>query len=231
MVQALIFDADHTLYTPQSEKAYRRKFKFLADRLGISSERLHTIWEQQVEEVIGSSDPEQRDRHRVLEKTLEELELPRQDRESLVEDALERFWTQVVDDLVFDAGTPELLQELEDSGLRIVAVVSDEFRKPLERKLRQVLGDWQDYFEMLVTPRTVKRMKPSTRYYEEVLEQEGLDAGEVAVVGDSWERDLQPARELGMTTVLVGEEPEGSPDFHVPIISRLQEIAQELREA
>lgn len=228
-VKGIIFDADHTLYVPKAEKAYEEKFRYLANELGISRKRLREIWEQQVDRALDIDEPGARQREKVLERTLMELELPKEERSDLIEEALDRFWSQVVDDLDYDEDTPAMLRRLEDEGIRLVAVASDEFKQPLERKLDQVLGDWEDYFDLMITPEDAGSMKPSEEFYHSVLMHTELDPEEVVMVGDSWTRDLKPAQELGIRTVLLSSEEEGDPDFRISKLSELEQVVRGLR--
>ncbi|MDY6774129.1 MAG: hypothetical protein SVS85_02915 [Candidatus Nanohaloarchaea archaeon] len=52
-MEAVIFDADHTLYTPEVERAYRKKFEFLAAETGIERERISEAWDEAVKEAEG----------------------------------------------------------------------------------------------------------------------------------------------------------------------------------
>ncbi|MDY6788660.1 MAG: HAD family hydrolase, partial [Candidatus Nanohaloarchaea archaeon] len=122
---------------------------------------------------------------------------------------------------------PQILEKLEERGVELLAVASDEFKRPLERKLNKVLGSWKDYFNHLITPRETESMKPSEEFYNSVLEKEGLDPADVAMVGDSWKRDLEPAQRCGLITILVSEEKKGDPDFHIKNLEELEEIMDE----
>ncbi|MDY6770840.1 MAG: HAD family hydrolase [Candidatus Nanohaloarchaea archaeon] len=228
MVRAVIFDADHTIYVPRTEQAYREKFKYLSQRLGVSQDRLRSIWEEQVDEALNADDPEKRKREVVLEKTLMETELPADQRGELAEEAVERFWSHVVDDIEYDEETEAMMDRLRQQGLDMVAVASDEFREPLERKLNHMLGDWERYFDMLVTPESAGSMKPSKDFYRSILAEEDLEAEEVVVVGDSWERDLQPAADMGLVTVLLSDEADGDPDFVIDKLAKLEQIIEKL---
>lgn len=228
-IKGIIFDADHTLYVPQAEKAYDEKFRYLSDRLGVSRKRLRELWEDQVDRALNIEDPSDRKREEMLERTLMELELPKEERDDLIEDALERFWNQVVDDLEYDEDTPDMLRRLEESGIELVAVASDEFQEPLEQKLQTVLGDWDDFFDLLITPEDTDSMKPSEEFYHSVLMNTELQPEEVVMVGDSWKRDLEPAQELGITTVLLSSEEEGDPDFRISKLSELEQVVKGLR--
>ncbi len=228
MVKAIIFDADHTLYTPKTGEAYQEQFDYLADNLGIDRERIKSIWQEEVDDVLGSDDPEERKRHVALERALLEIGMPVKEREDLVEEAVKRFWDQAVKDLDYSAYIPELIGRLLQRDLEFIAVASDEFREPLERKLNRVFGDWRSYFDFLVTPEDTGSMKPSKDFYLPVLKEKEIDPSEVVMIGDSWERDLKPAEEIGMKTVLVSEEKEGNPDFHIEHIKELEDIIDKI---
>lgn len=228
MVEAIIFDADHTLYTPKTEQAYEETFKYLAGELGIGKDRLREIWEQQVNEATSSDNPEDRHRHTVMKKTLMNEELPVGDRQDLASHAVDRFWDQVMADIEYDYDLPDMLDRIHARGIDLIGVASDEFRSPLERKLDTVLGDWDEYFEMLVTPEETKTMKPSPDFFEKIIRQYHYDPEDVMMVGDSWERDLEPAADLGLVTVLVADEKEGNPDYVINDIMDLEHILERL---
>lgn len=228
MVEAIIFDADHTLYTPETEKAYDETFSFLASELGIKQDRMRAIWEEQVNEATNSDNPEDRDRETVLKQTLMNEELPVEDKNKLAAQAVDRFWNQVVADIEYNRELPSLLDTLQQRGIDLLGIASDEFRKPLERKLNRVLDDWEDYFTVLITPDETGTMKPSSSFFNKLLHQQHYDADEVMMVGDSWERDLEPAAELDMITVLIADQKEGNPDYFINDIMDLEAIIEKL---
>ena len=56
--------------------------------------------------------------------------------------------------------------------------------------------------EVVVTSGEVGLAKPHPRVFEVALEELGMDASEVLMVGDSYEEDIVPAAGLGMNSVL-----------------------------
>ena len=68
----------------------------------------------------------------------------------------------------------------------------------------------------------VGAIKPSARPFLAALDAVGASPDEVLFVGDSLERDILPARKLGMTTCLVGTSAPGvAADFHIQSIAEL----------
>ena len=70
--------------------------------------------------------------------------------------------------------------------------------------------------------------KPDRRSYEAVLERLGISGAE-AVMADDLKRNLPPARELGMTAVLVGRErPSAKADYTIAALEELPSVLAEL---
>lgn len=68
----------------------------------------------------------------------------------------------------------------------------------------------------------LRAIKPSARPFIAALDVLGAAPEDVLFVGDSLERDILPARKLGMTTCLVGSStPNTIADFHVRSIADL----------
>ena len=63
----------------------------------------------------------------------------------------------------------------------------------------------EKYFEIF-TPRETKFLKPDPRAFLAVLEKLKVKPEETLMVGDELERDLIPAKKLGMETILIDRE-------------------------
>jgi len=71
---------------------------------------------------------------------------------------------------------------------------------------------------------SIGAVKPSPRLFLTALEQMGVQPSRSLFVGDSIERDIQPARKLGFSTVFVGPESESTEaDLVVRSIDQLLE--------
>ncbi|UCG95576.1 MAG: HAD family hydrolase [archaeon] len=216
MIKAIIFDADHTLYKIRNLKeAEEKKFIYLKDRTGLNSDELRAYWKSVIKELLDSGERDYKKRSRKYStiKTLVHFGVDEKTAETLATDAIKIFWDAVAEDLEFDPKIREIVKTLK--GKYRLCVASDEFRKSLTMKLDKVFGDWKDYFEFLVTADDTQELKPSKKFSEIPLKKLGLSPEEAVFVGDSWERELSSARELGLKTVLVKEEKEGNPDFWI----------------
>ncbi len=115
----------------------------------------------------------------------------RAQRESLLE------WLQPMD------GCAEVLRAMRARGLylSIVSNIDDDLLLPLVEKwgLDQLLDDWTSSEE-------ARSCKPDRAFFELALTKAGRRAEDVLFVGDSPEHDVQGARAVGMTSVLIAEE-------------------------
>ncbi len=69
------------------------------------------------------------------------------------------------------------------------------------------------FLSLVVDSRRVGLFKPDPAIFVYAAEKLGRDAGEILMVGDSFERDVRPAKQIGMKTAwLEGIEPRECPD-------------------
>lgn len=217
-IKVIAIDADHTLYELDTKLAYEKFFSYLSEKLNVKREILEKSFLETLEEVKKSKKPEERRREYCLKKTLDKLGVKYSD--EVVLSSLRIFWVEVLNSLAPKNGVIEFVQKYKDKYT--IGIFTDEFREIVERKLEKVFGNWKECFKFLITPEATKEMKPSEKYYERILEITKARAEEVAVIGDSWERDLKIAKEKGMITVLVSNEKEGSPDIFVKDFKELE---------
>jgi len=92
------------------------------------------------------------------------------------------------------------LRELRDRGYRLAAVTNRGYSGPRFHEEMRDLG-LADVFEATVISCEVGYMKPHPRIYQYALERLGLEAQEVAMVGDNLRADVEGARTLGMVAV------------------------------
>jgi putative hydrolase of the HAD superfamily len=65
--------------------------------------------------------------------------------------------------------------------------------------------------------------KPQLQPYERVLATLGRPASSVALVEDT-ETNLEPAAELGMVTIKLGEAPAADRHLHLPVLAGLPDV-------
>jgi len=225
MIKAIIFDADNTLYKVNKERAYNEMFLALEKDTGIKSGKIKREWDS-VKESITSSDSwkdlKNWNRERTIDIVLGKLEVSAGARRKIISHSLGVFWKCIVEDLGFDGSEKKTMDALRKKY--IIVVASDEFRPALEAKLDKVFGDWKKYFKFLVSAEDAGEHKPSENYAKAALEKLGMEPQDVIAVGDSWARDLQQPKKLGIKTVLVADKKEGKPDFFVKKLSDVQKL-------
>ena len=196
MIKAILFDADNTLYKVHKEKAYEEMLKFLFKKLNVHETTVRKKYEEIIADVKKHNDPKKRQREYSLSLLLKEFGSndPR-----IIKEALDIFWKYVLKDL-------EVLianDKIKDLSKKYtLAIASDEFRKSLEMKLDKIFGDWKKYFKFLITPEDTNEMKPSMKYYEMALIKFKMRQDEILIVGDSLERDIEPAIRFGLKALL-----------------------------
>lgn len=218
MIRAIVFDADHTLYTPTSDRAYEEKFRFLAEETGIPVDELEAAWMAALASVEHSAHPDDRERRACIRDMLARAGADVDD--DLVAEAHDLFYDAVVDDMEYEDEVTGLLDRLQER-YAVLAVATDEFPDALGKKLSAVFPDHEELFDAVVTPDETGIMKPATQFYTRILEAHDLEPAETVMVGDSWKRDLAPAKALGMATVLVGDD-AGDPDVRIDSILDLE---------
>ncbi len=212
--RAIIFDADGTLYSVRTAKAYSRLYDFMSKKTGMPRAKIKARHELELARIRNSKSPRLRSHLYSIFKTVGNRRIAKL--------AEAEFWKGVL--VIKRPGTKTVLETLKRKGYRL-AIASDEFYGRLAEKLESALGaDWTRHFGCVVTPESAKVMKPSGRYYRMIMRKFTIKPSAAVVVGNSWDKDLQPAARLGMTTVLIGGKKSGKPDFFIRKISSLLKI-------
>jgi putative hydrolase of the HAD superfamily len=226
MIKVVIFDADHTLYDIDTSHAYEDMFRYLAKVLRGEKSVIERTWREHVRNILNSRDaknPEKRKRRYSLYILLGQFNITDdKTMEEIMEHALEIFWSGVLETLEPKKNMRDVLKELKNDS--VLCVASDEFKDVLKPKLEKALPEWKDIFALVVTPEDTGTMKPSRKYYSTIIKRLGVDAKSCVVVGDSWERDLKPAKELGIKTVLIGKQKHGNPDAVIETLDELMDV-------
>jgi putative hydrolase of the HAD superfamily len=96
------------------------------------------------------------------------------------------------------------------------------------RRVLTILGI-ERHFSHIIDVRAVDYVaKPDPAAYQRALEILGVEGDECLIVDDR-DRNLTPAKELGMTTVLVGSKKTADVDFVIGEVKEIGEVMQSLR--
>jgi HAD superfamily hydrolase (TIGR01509 family) len=127
-------------------------------------------------------------------------------------------------------GAAELLQELRALGLKIVLVSNTAWR--------DAEAYWQDfeyfgvaeYIDEIVTSLDLKVRKPHAAIFRAAIELAGCRAEECVFIGDSEEKDIVPAVDFGMRSILVAiERPPPAKTAADAIATSLEEATEIVR--
>lgn len=103
-----------------------------------------------------------------------------------------------------------------------VAVVSNVWAPSHHWKAELMASGVAPLLAAAIFSTEVGAIKPSEQPFLAALSATGVSPNKVLFVGDSLERDILPAKKLGMFTCLVGSTAPGAiADFHVPSIAEL----------
>jgi len=94
----------------------------------------------------------------------------------------------------------EMLEMLKSSNLKL-GIVTDAPRKKAMKRLDAM--DITDFFDVIITFDDTKVKKTEELPLKVAMERLNLYPEEILFVGDSFTRDIQPAKNLGMKTLLV----------------------------
>ena len=205
-IKAVIFDLDGTLY--KSESYVRQLIDGIRDTLA----EILSINSKEAENVI----QELRFKFGSITLGLRSLGVER----SMFYDRLVRKLTP--EKLIKpNPSMLEMLLEFKRMGLKI-GCHTNASRRLAEKVFKALQIDLR-IFDVLVTCDDADP-KPTPSGYLKILEVLKLKPDEVVYVGDRWGVELEPAKRLGMKTVLISNQVKGSPDYIINDILELRKI-------
>jgi HAD superfamily hydrolase (TIGR01549 family) len=116
-------------------------------------------------------------------------------------------------------------------GLQIVIATNPMFpRRAIEARLSWAGVPVTDYaYDLVTTMENMHATKPHREYYREILEKIGCEPSEALMVGDDWERDIEPAIDLGLYTFWIPLTGDSRPSGIMPTAQgTLEELAQRI---
>jgi len=205
-IKAVIFDLDGTLY--KSESYVRQLIDGIRDTIA----EILSISSQEAEKLV----QELRLKFGSITLGLRSLGVER----SMFYDRLVRKLTP--EKLIKpNPSMLEMLLEFKRMGLKIGCHTNASRR--LAEKVFKALQIDSRIFDVLVTCDDADP-KPTPSGYLKILEVLKLKPDEVVYVGDRWGVELEPAKRLGMKTVLISNQVKGSPDYIINDILELRKI-------
>jgi HAD superfamily hydrolase (TIGR01549 family) len=107
----------------------------------------------------------------------------------------------------------ELVKEAIQRNYRLAITTNPLFpRAAVLQRLKWANLPAEQYpFELISSYETFHFTKPDPAYFAEVLGRLGWSAGPVVVIGDDFQRDIAPARKLGLSAYWVDSQPSENP--------------------
>jgi len=198
-IKHVFFDLDHTLwdFEANAEKAY--EVCFSKNNLDLNVQKFmeidrpinHAYWKKYREEEI---DKEQLQYGRLYD-AFHVLDFLIDDK-TINQIAIDFLFYLPTFNQLFD-GTVELLQYLKPKyQLHIITNGFNEVQIPKMKNSKII-----DYFDQIITAESVGVRKPNPKIFHYALAQANAKASESMMIGDSYEADIEGAKQLGMHTI------------------------------
>ncbi|HEY5152624.1 MAG TPA: HAD family hydrolase [Candidatus Saccharimonadales bacterium] len=190
-IKAIFFDTSDTLYSNESlEAAYPQKLvELLATARQISQDEAKALLKVTAKKLDGTV------KHVTKVRTMAELGFSRAQ-------AHEAFCK--VNPHEFLSPDKELNAIMLELSKKYKLGIISNLKRSHMLEVLDALGLSAELFPLLVTEDIVKEIKPDHEPFLKAIELSGYAANECLYVGDSPTKDMQPAKEVGMITVLVG---------------------------
>jgi putative hydrolase of the HAD superfamily len=227
----ILFDLDDTLldYSASGARCWQALCLEYAPRFGVAVELLATTLKQASNWFW--SDPERHrsgrldlksGRRQVLRLTIEKLGM---DRFSLGDEMADAFTLRREEMFAPFPGTIETLEELQLRGIRM-GLVSNGSGEVQRTKIRRF--ELERFFKTIIIEGEFGVGKPEQSVFLAALGSLGCQPAQAWMVGDDLERDIQPAQQLGLSTVWVDFEggglPANSPVTPVQIVRSIADL-------
>ena len=102
----------------------------------------------------------------------------------------------------YKAEARAVIDKVKDKGLRVILATNPIFPAVATKQRCEWAGLTTDMFELVTTYENSHYCKPNLKYYEEILEKQGLSPEECLMVGNDVGEDMI-TRELGMKVFLL----------------------------
>lgn len=194
-IKAIFFDTSDTLYkNDKLEAAYPKKLiELIGSTLNVPIDEAKRSLDEITEQLKAT------EKHVTKVRAAAEFGISRAD-------VHEKAFCKVVpsDYLSEDTALDKAMSRL---AKRYRLGIISNLKKSHMLEIFRALGLSPELFPLLVTEDTVKDIKPAAEPFLKAIELAQCRADECLYVGDSPSKDMRPAKEVGMKTILVKAEP------------------------
>lgn len=199
MIKAVIFDLDGTLY--DYEECNRRAERVLLEQVGILggvtvdvAKRLFVKAKESVKNQLGTVGASH-NRLLYMQKVCEKLKV---NPLLYAMELYDRYWDTMLNYIELYEYVIPLFESLRNTGIKI-GILTDLTAHIQYRKIRR-LGIAL-YIDYITTSEEAGEEKPSRKIFETMLRKMEFNAGEILMVGDNMERDIEGALSVGMQAI------------------------------
>ncbi len=212
-IKAIFFDASDTLYKNEElEKAYpARLVDMISEAKSLTTEQAKQLLNDTTEKLKAT------EKHVTKIRAAKELGFS-------PEQVYEKAFDKVVpsDFLVKDEALEVVISRLAQ---RYSLGIISNLKKSHVIKVVDALGLCADNFHYLVTLDIVTEIKPAAEPFLKAIELANCTAAECLYIGDSPTKDMGPAKEVGMKTILIADNPSDEDMKHADAtISNVKDI-------
>ncbi len=203
--KALLTDLDNTLYAyePCNSKAIEAVVERVSKEAKRSKEEILQMYQKAREEVKETTGKTAASHSRLLyiQRLLEKVE-----GKTNVQKARqlhELFWETYYQQMMVYPGVKKFFELLRKNKVKIV-IVTDLTADIQMQKIKK-LG-FENDIDFLITSEEAGHDKPHPAIFQLALKKLGLNTGDVVMIGDEQEKDIEGARKAGIEAMLVGEK-------------------------
>ncbi len=217
-IKAIFFDVGDTLYKNEDmEKEYPRQlYKLIAQTKDMDKEQAKALLKETSEKL------KQTEKHVTKVRAMAELGFTRpQVHEAFCKVDPSQFLNK---DKTLDATISAL------AGKYKLGIISN-FKKSHMLEIFNALGLSEQLLPLMVTEDIVTEIKPAHEPFLKAIDLAGCKPEDCLYIGDSPSKDMCPAKEVGMTTILIKHEPTqedlADTDGHIEKIEDLLNLLNE----
>lgn len=200
MIKGVVFDLDNTVYNYDMchEYAMKKLREYVRQKYALGFEQFDRIFDEAKDYVkkrlgyTGASHNRMLYMQRFLELIGEKPALGAITLYNL-------YWDTILENMrIFDYVIP-LMNSLKDRKL-IIGILTDLTAHIQHRKLTHM--GLSEYVDIMVTSEEAGQEKPSEAAFELIVKKSGLLPCELLMIGDSYEKDIKGAENVGMNAML-----------------------------
>lgn len=211
LIKAIIFDLEDTLVKRESYRAIldRAMYQLIAEKEGYTCNKAKEIF------------TERRDLYPTTTRTVESFGIEKSEFHETLDSIELEHQVQLIN------GATSILKQLKKKTYKLGLLTNVPYK--LTINILTSGGLTSDIFDGIVSGSDIINTKPSKKPFLKILKLLKTKSQNALMVGDREEVDLIPAKEVGMITVLFGQNP-GFADYNIKDIYEIINILEQIQK-